>query len=161
MSDWNNRGRLPKGTAKGVAFQFSHAGYVAYVVELTVAADKRITVKKRWAAVDVGRQIVNPRHSTNLVEGAFIEAMSHMMAWQITIEKGRVVQKNFNTYQPTRMAQAPASIEVKFLQTDFDPTGLGEPALPPAIPAISNAIFAATGVRVRSLPLSTAGYAWA
>jgi isoquinoline 1-oxidoreductase beta subunit len=160
MSDWNNRARLPKGTGKGVAFQFAHAGYVAYVVEAAVGADKRIRIDKAWAAIDIGRQIVNPSESINLVQGAFIEAMSHMMAWEITIEKGRVVQRNFNTYQPTRMSHAPSVIEVRFLETDFDPTGLGEPALPPAIPAITNAIFAATGVRIRSVPLVTAGYAW-
>jgi isoquinoline 1-oxidoreductase beta subunit len=159
MSDWNNK-NLPKGTGKGVAFQFAHAGYVAFVVEAAVGADKKINITKAWSAIDVGRQIVNPSESTNLVQGAFVEAMSHMMAWEITIDKGRVVQKNFNNYQPTRMPQVPSTIEVKFLQTDFDPTGLGEPALPPAIPAITNAIFAATGVRIRSVPLNTAGYGW-
>ena len=160
MSDWNNRSRLPKGSGKGVAFQFAHAGYVAYVVEVAIGDDKKININKAWAAIDIGRQIVNPSESMNLVQGAFVEAMSHMMAWQITIDKGRVVQRNFNNYQPTRMTQMPSSIEVKFLQTDFDPTGLGEPALPPAIPAITNAIFAATAVRIRSVPLSTAGYSW-
>ena len=161
MSDWNARGRLPRGTAKGVAFQFAHAGYVAYVVEVAVGANKRVTVNKAWAAVDVGRQIVNTSQSVNLVQGGLIEGMSHLMAWEITIDKGRVVQRNFGQYQPTRITQAPSSIDVRFLQTDFDPTGLGEPSLPPAIPAICNAIFAATGVRIRSLPLVGDGYGWA
>jgi isoquinoline 1-oxidoreductase beta subunit len=160
MSDWNNRSKLPKGTAKGVAFQFAHAGYVAYVVQVTIGADKRLKVDKAWSAIDIGRQVVNTSMSKNLVEGGFIEGMSHMMAWEITIDKGRVVQQNFGQYQPTRMAQVPPAIEVKFLQTDFNPTGLGEPSLPPAPPAIANAIFAATGVRIRSLPLASQGYRW-
>jgi len=160
MSGWNNRSKLPKGTGMGVAFQYAHSGYVAYVVEVKVGDDKKIDITKAWSAVDIGRQIVNPSESVNLCQGAFIEAMSHMMAWQITIDKGRVVQRNFNNYQPTRMSQVPGSIEVKFLQTDYEVTGLGEPALPPAIPAIANAIFAATGVRIRQVPLNADGYGW-
>jgi isoquinoline 1-oxidoreductase beta subunit len=161
MSGWNRRSELPAGVGKGVAFQFAHAGYVAYVVEVAVAANKAVTVRRAWCAVDIGRQIVNPSQSENLVHGGLIEAMSHMMAWDITIDKGRVVQQNFHQYQPTRMSQAPTEIDVRFLQTDFDPTGLGEPSLPPAVPAITNAIFAASGARIRSLPLAPQGYSWA
>ena len=160
MSPWATRAQLPKGTGLGVAFQYAHAGYVAYVVEVKVSDDKKVNITRAWSAIDIGRQIINPLHSENLVQGAFIEAMSHMMAWDITIDKGRVVQRNFNNYQPTRIRQIPTSVEVKFLKTDFDPTGLGEPALPPAIPAITNAIYAATGARVRSVPLNQFGYSW-
>jgi isoquinoline 1-oxidoreductase beta subunit len=160
MSNWNRRASLPKGTALGCAFQFAHSGYVAYVAEVSIGADKKVKVNKAWAAVDVGRQIVNPSTSINLVQGGFIEAMSHLMSWEITIEKGRVVQNNFGQYQPARMMHAPPLIEVKFLQTDYDPTGLGEPALPPALPAITNAIYAATGARIRTLPLARDGYTW-
>jgi isoquinoline 1-oxidoreductase beta subunit len=160
MSNWNRRASLPKGTAQGCAFQFAHSGYVAYVAEVSIGADKKLKINKAWAAVDVGRQIVNPSSATNLVQGGFIEAMSHLMAWEITIDKGRVVQNNFGPYLPARMMQTPPLIEVKFLQTDYEPTGLGEPALPPALPAITNAVFAATGARIRNLPLAKEGYSW-
>ena len=159
-SGWGKK-TYAKGTAMGMAFHFSHMGHFAEAVEVSVDAANKVKVHKVWVAADVGSQIINPGAAENIVQGGIIDGLSEAMSQKITVEKGRVVQTNYHQHTMMRMAQAPPEIQVDFLKSTFSPTGLGEPSLPPVIPALANAIFNATGKRVRSIPLVDSGFSWA
>jgi isoquinoline 1-oxidoreductase beta subunit len=144
--------RLPKGVGMGVATFFSHRGYVAEVAKVRVDAKGAWIVEKVWVVADVGPIILNPTTAHAQVLGAVTEGVGQLMG-EVRFAKGRAVQANLGDFHLMRMASAP-EIDVHFHLTDNPPTGLGEPALPPAIPAVANAVFAACGARVRSLPLT-------
>lgn len=142
---------LPAGRARGIATHFSFDSYVAQVAEVSVAKDGAVRVHRVVAAVDCGRT-VNPDTVKGQIEGGIIFGLTAALKTEITLEKGRVQQRNFNDYPMVRMFESPA-IEVYIVPSTEHPTGVGEPGVPPVAPAVANAIFAATGKRVRRLPI--------
>jgi isoquinoline 1-oxidoreductase beta subunit len=147
---------LPEGHALGLAFHFSHAGHFAEVAEISVNSDQRITVHRVTVAGDIG-PVLNRSGAENQCQGAVIDGLSTMLGLEITMEQGRIEQKNFGDYPLLRMSHAPP-VDVHFIESEYSPTGCGEPALPPIAPAVCNAIHAASGMRVRTLPLTRSGY---
>jgi isoquinoline 1-oxidoreductase beta subunit len=145
--------KLPERTGMGIAAWYSHRGYFAAVVEASVDKDGNVKPHKIWSVGDVGSTIINPVNAINQVQGACLDGLHQALAQAINIEKGRVVQSNFHQYALMRM-DGSVPVEVHYNMSDNNPTGMGEPALPPVPPALCNAIFAATGKRVRSLPIN-------
>ncbi|MCA0892156.1 xanthine dehydrogenase family protein molybdopterin-binding subunit [Microbulbifer agarilyticus] len=152
--DW---GRPQKdGQGRGLSFYFSHLGYFAQVAEVTVDEQNNVKVDRVVVAGDVG-MLLNKSAGVNQVEGSVTDALSVLAGQEISFENGAVQQSNFDTYPLLRMPAQP-KIEVHWLSTKYPPTGLGEPAFPPLAAAVTNAIYDATGKRIRTMPISKEGF---
>ena len=150
---------LPKGRGRGIAIHRSFLSYVAMVVEAEVLPDGTVMIPRATVAVDAGF-VANPDRARAQMEGALIMAMSNTLYSEITYAEGRVVQSNYRDYNVTRMRAAPHVVDVHIIESEGAPGGIGEPGVPPAGAAIANAIFAATGVRVRELPVAKQLEGW-
>ena len=151
---WACSGQVSAGVSSGGKSQKIRIGYFANVIEAQVADDGSVRVVKVWVAGDVGRQIVNPSGALAQVQGSVLDALGAATGQAITFADGAVEQRNFGDYPLLRMDAAPP-VEVAFITSDYPVTGMGEPAYPAVAPAMANAIFAATGVRLRTLPFDT------
>lgn len=154
VASWGN----PKtpGAAQGVAIVDSFETIVGQVAEVTVDDANRVRLHRLTSVVDCG-QVINPNAAEAQIHSSVIFALSAVFFGEITLENGKVVQQNFPDYDMIRLRNAPAQ-NVHFIDSDLPPGGLGEPGTPPVAPALANAIFAATGTRIRELPLAKAGF---
>lgn len=151
-SGWGKR-TIGKGRGLGIAAHRSFLTYVATVVEVEVDNKGQVHIPGVWTAVDAGT-VVSPDNVRNQFEGAAVFGTSLALFGEITATNGIIDQNNFNNYPITRMNRAPRQISVQVVESDAPPAGVGEPGVPPFAPALYNAVFAATGKRVRELPLS-------
>ena len=154
MASWSTP--LPEGKYRGISILKSFDSIVGQVAEITKTGDKQISIDKVYCAIDCGR-IVNPDTIEAQMQSGIIYGLSAALYGEITLDNGQIVQQNFPQYEMVRMNTAP-TVAVHIMEVDEYPGGVGEPATPPAAPALTNAIFAATGERVRSLPLNKLGY---
>ena len=146
-SDWDS---AKPGMHRGVSAYYCHNSYVAQVLDLFLE-DGRPTVQKVWCAIDCGI-VINPGAALNQVEGGIVDGLGHSLYSGLTIAGGVPEQNNFHTYRLIRMPEAPKEVETFFVDNGIDPTGLGEPSLPPVSGAFANAYFDATGLRLDAQP---------
>ena len=148
---------MAKGHGLGIAWCYSHAGHVAQAVEISVDGKKRITIHRVVVACDVG-PVVDMAGAEAQAQGASVDGFSTAMGLEINIENGRIKEQNYNAYPILRIPFTPKMVEAHFIQSDFPPTGMGEPAFPAMAGALGNAIFQATGERLRAMPFKKFGY---
>ena len=144
--------RLAKGKGRGIAGHFTFGGYAAHVVDVAVDNDGNLRVEKVVGAIDCGFA-VNPEGVRTQMEGGINDALSTALHQEITIKDGAVQQSNFDSYRMMRMGESPRHIDIHIVDSPHGPAGVGEIPVPPLAPALCNAIFAATGKRIRALPL--------
>ena len=154
VKEKSNWGAETPGVYRGVAAYFCHHSYVAQVMDV-VLVNGEPKVKKVYCAVDCGI-LINREGAENIIQGGVVDGIGHAMYSELKFKDGSPTHKNFNTYQLVRYNQAPAEIEVHFVENEIAPTGLGEPGLPPAVGALANALYKATGTRYYHSPFSTA-----
>jgi isoquinoline 1-oxidoreductase beta subunit len=152
LANW--KAPLPEGVGRGVAIVESFKTIVAHVIEASVKEDGMPKVHKITTVVDAG-SIVNPDAAKAQIEGGTIMGLSSAIGEAITLEKGAVQQSNFNDYPLLKLADTPLVHDIHFINSGAFMGGIGEPGVPPAAPALANALFAATGKRVRNLPILT------
>ena len=140
----------PSGVARGVSAYYCHNSYVAQVLDLVMEGNKP-TVNKVWCAVDCGI-VINPLSAKNQIEGGIVDGIGHASYSALTFRDGRPDQTNFDKYRLIRIGEAPKEIETFFVDNGIDPTGLGEPSLPPVSAALANALYKATGTRFYNQP---------
>ena len=151
MAKWGEAD-LPNGWGRGIASHFTFGSYVAFVVDVSINENRQFTVERVFSGVDCGR-VINPLGARAQIESGIHDGLSTALYQNVGIEDGRITTDNFNHMRLLRIDEAPKQIEINFIDSVEHPWGTGEIALPAFIPALMGALYDATGIRIRNLPI--------